>query len=152
MAKLPADARDNIEIEDASTFQDRWWVKQGLWSVASANPNCWATAMANVVNVAQDDFALIQETKKTKESMRRVAGSAARRLGWNHVFGTAHRTAGTMGTGGCVVLARGGTGISGTYNNLIPEALAHRITKHGCQQSPKGAATSSQYISEIASA
>ena len=84
--------------------------------------------MANIANVAQDDFAMIQETKICKESMRKVAGSTARRLGWNHVFGTAHRTAGTMGTGGCAVLARSGTGISCTYNILIPEALAHRIT------------------------
>ena len=60
--------------------------------------------------------------------MRKVAGTTAKRMGWNHVFGTAHRTAGTMGTGGGAVLARGGIGISGKHNSLIPEAFAHRIT------------------------
>ena len=33
-----------------------------------------------------------------------------------------------MGTGGCAVLARKGTGISGLNNKLIPDAIAHRVT------------------------
>ena len=69
-----------------------------------------------------------QEAKIFKESMCKVAGNAARKLGWNHVIGTAHRTSGTMGSGGCAVLARAGTGITGTLNDLIPEAFANKIT------------------------
>ena len=60
--------------------------------------------------------------------MRKVAGTTARRLGWSHEIGTAHRTAGTMGSGGCAVLARKGIGISGLHNRAIPDAIAHRAT------------------------
>ena len=128
IAKLPDDTSTPIEIALSSTLQDRWWAKQGLWSVVTANPNCWATAADNIANVSEDDFALIQETKIFKESMRKVAGTTARRLGWSHEIGTAHRTAGTMGAGGCAVLARNGTGISGLHNKAIPDAIAHRAT------------------------
>ena len=89
---------------------------KGLLSILTANPNYWATAVENVANVSEDDFALVQECKLYKESMRKVAGATARRLGWNHEFGTAHRSEGTMGSGGCAVLARKGIGISGLHN------------------------------------
>ena len=125
---LPDDASDKIDLPLSSTLQDRWWPKMGRWSFVTANANCWVTASDNVANVAEDDFLMLQETKVFKESMRKVAGNTARRLGWSHVFGLAHRTAGTSGSGGCAVLARKGIGINGHHNSMIPESVAHRIT------------------------
>ena len=81
-----------------------------------------------MANAPEDDFVLVQATNIHREPMRKVAGSTARRLGWSHEFGMAHRTAGHMGTGGCAVLARKGTAISGKHCCFIPEAFAHRIT------------------------
>ena len=117
-----------IDIPESSTFGDRWWVAKGLWSIATSNPNSWASAMANVANVSQDDFLLLQETKTYKESTRKVNGNAARRAGWSHCLGLAHRTASSMGSGGRAVLARKGTAISEQANRNVPDLVSHRIT------------------------
>ena len=97
-------------------------------------------AIANVLNASKDDFVLLQETKIHKESVRKVAGHTARRLGWSHCLGTAHRTSASMGSGGCGVLARKGTGISDKFNSLIRENVAHRICiacQHGWPPLPR---------------
>ena len=66
IAMLPDDPSDKIDLPLSSTLQDRWWPKMGLWSVVTANANCWATASDNVANVAEDDFLMLQETKVFK--------------------------------------------------------------------------------------
>ena len=70
---------------------------------------------------------MMQESKKFKESAHKVAGNTARRLGWSHAIGYAHRTAGTMGSGGCAILARKGIGIHSPTNSAIPDFCSHRI-------------------------
>jgi len=62
IAMLPDDASDKLDMPPCSTLQFRWWPKLGLWSVVTANANCWATASDDVANVAEDDFVMLQET------------------------------------------------------------------------------------------
>ena len=96
---------DSELVPAAGTLGARWWQKLGLWSIISSNPNSWASAAANVLHGSEDDFVLLQETKLHKDSVKKVAGNTARRLGWSHCLGLAHKTGGYSGSGGCGVLA-----------------------------------------------
>ena len=117
-----------LHIPLESTLEDDWWKKHGLWAITTSNPKSWASAAANVTNKASDDVVLLQETKTFRESAMKVCGNTARRQGWNHCFGFAHRTSGTMGSGGCAVLAKRGTGISDRHNRTVSDLVSHRAT------------------------
>ena len=114
-------------IEQTATLHDRWWPSAGLWAFLTVNPNSWKTAVSEILPSAEDDVILMQESNTFKESAHKVAGSTARRLGWSHAIGYAHRTAGTMGSGGCAILARKGTGIHSPAKSGIPDFCSHRI-------------------------
>ena len=63
-----------------------------------------------------------------RESAMKVCGNTARRQAWIHCFGFAHRTSGTMGSGGCAVLAKRGAGISDRHNRTVSDLVSHRVT------------------------
>jgi len=94
------DKKPAYTTEPTAVLGERWWPEHGLWSVLTANPNCWKAMVKEVLEISQDDFVLGQETKLQKYSTHKVAGTTARRCGWAHSIGMAHQTSGTMGSGG----------------------------------------------------
>ena len=84
--------------------------------------------VSEILDRSVDDFVLGQETKLHKHSAHKVAGNTARRCGWGHCIGMAHQTFGTMGSGGCAVLARQGIGLATAPPKTIPDFCSHRIS------------------------
>ena len=101
--------------------------KLGLWSVLTANANAWETAALLVLPHAPDDVILLQETKIFRDRFRRTATSSARKLGWNPVLNLALPTLGTMGSAGCGVLGKIGTGITWAPHRSIDNICEHRV-------------------------
>ena len=46
--------------QPTTTLSDRWWPQHGLWSILTANPNCWKAMISEILEVSQDDFVLGQ--------------------------------------------------------------------------------------------
>ena len=106
---------------------DTWWPQFGMWAIDTGNGNSWGTLHAAVAKRSKADILLGQESKIFTQNGIRSAQSEARACGWNPTFSTAHPTACNLGSGGNMVFARKGTGITPHLNVGIPDGTAHRI-------------------------
>ena len=93
----------------------------------TANANAWETAALVVLPHAPDDVILLQETKIFRERFRRTAASSARKLAWDPVLNLALPPLGTMGSAGCGVLGKIGTGITQVDHRSIDNLCEHRV-------------------------
>ena len=114
-------------IPPFACLTDSAWKKQGLWAILTANPNSWDAAVALLLPYATDDIILLQETRVFRDAFRRTALTTARKKGWNPHLNLALPTLGTIGSAGCGVLAKSGTGLSATGSPAIDDGCAHRI-------------------------
>jgi endonuclease/exonuclease/phosphatase family metal-dependent hydrolase len=126
--KLPAQIGDNpCKVSPLTHLTEASWRKQGLWALLTVNPNAWDATTSLVLPFAPDDVVLLQETKIFRERFRRTASVGARRLGWNLVLNLALPTGGTMGSAGCGVLGKIGTGITKIDHRAIDNVCSHRV-------------------------
>ena len=93
----------------------------------SANTNCWDTAAATVLPRSSADFMVLQETKRIiHPDDPTLLQRKGRNLGWNVQASSARPTAAQRASGGCVVGARRGCGIS-DHANLVSDGFQHRL-------------------------
>ena len=113
--------------EPTGLVDENWWAEIGLWAIDSANANSWGSAEQKVVGRSRADVVMLQKTKLFSDASVTSACNTARFLGWNPVFSLALRTAGTMGSGGCAVLTRKGSGIAPASNACFYDGVQHRL-------------------------
>jgi len=113
-------------VSGLSDLTDRSWKECKLWAVDTSNPNSWTSAENTVMLKSSADVILLQETKRYGFATAKMV-TAARNIGWNAVPSEALRTAADKASGGCMVAARKGNGITPHPDSLVKDGFGHRI-------------------------
>ena len=125
-AQLDDGKLDSICPETA-LLGDCWWQEFGMWALDTGNANCWKSFKGSYAANSKADVVFGQESKILTSNGIISAENDARAEGWNPSITRAHPTAGDSGSGGCLVLAKKGTGIATVTTPAITEAVSHRL-------------------------
>ncbi|CAK0836913.1 unnamed protein product, partial [Prorocentrum cordatum] len=123
-APVAADARAPPAAEVAIGSVHLW--ASGVWTIDTANANCWDTCLAQVIPRTSADALLIQEHKIHSELRLAAAARAAKQAGWRSHLGVAHSTACDRASGGVGVLCRRRFGMH-PHADLVSDGMHHRL-------------------------
>ncbi len=110
-----------------TALEDKWWKDKGIWAIDTSNAISWKSARSSVLPRSAADIVLVQETKRfVNEGDPTVLKRQGRSLGWNLHATSAKATAADKASGGVVVAARRGTGLS-PHCTLVKDGYQHRL-------------------------
>jgi len=108
-------------------FSSNEWGPLGLWALDTVNGNSWDTVTAKVLPRSSADVLFVQEAKAVGEHGVAKVRRTGRKAGWNCVASPALRVADSFGSGGCVVAASRGVGITSQPDWAIRDGFQHRF-------------------------
>ena len=111
----------------ASIDDSRWWQGRGLWAIDTVNASSWGSLKDLVLMRSQADIVCAQEARILQGDHPQIASNEARRAGWSMVVGQAKKTQAGRASGGCLVAARRGIGITDEGQPEIASGMAHRV-------------------------
>ena len=108
-------------------FSSTEWRPLGLWALDTVNGNSWDTVTEKVLPRSSADVLFVQEAKAVGEHGVARVRRTGRKAGWNCDASPALRVADSFGSGGCVVAASRGVGITSQPDWAIRDGFQHRF-------------------------
>ena len=98
----------------------------GIWTIDTANTNCWNAAVSPVLANTSADVVLLQEHKIRTDERMAAASRTAQTLGWRSHLALAHTTALDSASGGVGIFCRRRTGLH-AHTGIVKEGYQHRL-------------------------